>query len=123
MGLPAGHRLAVADGVLVSRELLGPRGESVGFCQRGRPASGVRCWPENRFKHYAELGIPAYWIIDPLAERVTFTQFLLDPDGLYQRRLRTDELVTLDEPWEITLDLPAWTRRRDRVQEKAQRRH
>ncbi|HEX9999123.1 MAG TPA: Uma2 family endonuclease, partial [Actinoplanes sp.] len=59
--------------------------------------------------------IPSYWIIDPLADRVTLTEFTLDPGGAYQCRLQTDELVTVDQPWEITLDLPAWTRKRDRI--------
>ena len=76
---------------------------------------------ELKLKKYAYVGIPHYWIIDPLAGRVTFTQFCLGPDGVYQRRLQTDELVTVDQPWEITLDLPAWTRKRDRIQRVARR--
>lgn len=64
--------------------------------------------------HYARMGIPGYWIIDPLGRRVTLTELRLGPGG-YQQRLQTDELVILDEPWKITLDLPAWTRRRDRL--------
>jgi len=76
---------------------------------------------ELKLKKYAYAGIPSYWIIDPLAERVTFTQFCLDPDGVYERRHQTDELVTVDRPWEITLDLPAWTRKRDRIRRVARR--
>lgn len=76
---------------------------------------------ELKLKKYAYVGIPSYWIIDPLAERVTFTQFCLGPDGVYQRLLQTDALVTVDEPWEITLDLPAWTRKRDRIRRVARR--
>jgi Uma2 family endonuclease len=73
-------------------------------------------------KHmYAYAGIPSYWIVDPLAERVTFTQFCLGPERVYQARLQTDELVTVDQPWEVTLDLPAWTRRRDRLRQVARR--
>jgi hypothetical protein len=52
------------------------------------------------------------WIIDSLSERITLTELRLGPGG-YQQRLQTDELVTLDDPWKVTLDLPAWTRRRD----------
>jgi hypothetical protein len=33
--------------------------------------------------------------------------------------ISTDGLVTLDRPWEITLNLPAWTARRDQVREAA----
>jgi Uma2 family endonuclease len=76
---------------------------------------------ELKLKKYAYVGIPSYWIIDPLAERVTFTQFCLGPDGVYQCRLQTDALVTVDQPWEITLDLPAWTRKRDFIREVARR--
>jgi Uma2 family endonuclease len=76
---------------------------------------------ELKLKKYAYVGIPSYWIIDPLAERVTLTQFCLGPDGVYERRLQTDELVTVDQPWQITLDLPAWTSKRDRIRRVARR--
>jgi len=29
------------------------------------------------------------------------------------------ELVTVERTWEITLDLPGWTRRRDQIREQA----
>jgi Uma2 family endonuclease len=76
---------------------------------------------ELKLKKYAYAGIPSYWIIDPLGERVTFTQFRLGPDGVYEGLRQTDELVTVDHPWEITLDLPAWTRKRDRIRRVARR--
>jgi Uma2 family endonuclease len=75
--------------------------------------------PGGKMEKYANLRIPAYWLIDPLAEQVTFTQFLLAQDGTYEPRLQTHELVTIDQPWKVTLDPPAWTRRRDRLQAKA----
>lgn len=71
-------------------------------------------------ERYAEMGIPSYWIIDPLGERVTLTELRLGPDG-YSQRMQTAELVTLDEPWKITLDLPGWTRRRDHLRAIARR--
>jgi len=64
---------------------------------------------------YARGGIPSYWIIDPLAERVTLTQYLLGPEGAYREWLRTADIATLDEPWRVVLDLPAMTRMRDRI--------
>jgi Uma2 family endonuclease len=73
----------------------------------------------DKSKLYADAGIPAYWIFDPLGEAVTFTQLSLGPDGSYVQQLQTDKLVTVDQPWEITLDLPAWTRRRDRIRRNA----
>jgi Uma2 family endonuclease len=76
----------------------------------------------EKLERYAECGIPAYWIVDAIAQRVTFTQYKLRPDGTYQVQLETDELVTVDEPWKIVLNLPAWTRRRDRIRELGRRR-
>ncbi len=67
----------------------------------------------GKLKKYAYVGIPNYWIFDPLAERVMFTQFVLGREGAYRQLLHTGELVTVDQPWKVTLDLPAWTRRRD----------
>ena len=69
----------------------------------------------EKLKWYADLKIPAYWIVDPLAERITITVLRLEADGQYHQCRQTDELVTLDEPWVVTLDLPAWTRKRDRL--------
>jgi Uma2 family endonuclease len=72
---------------------------------------------EDKAKLYAYAGFPAYWIIDPLAERITFTQFLLGPGGAFRRQLQADGLIKISQPWEVTLDLAAWTRRRDRLRE------
>ena len=69
---------------------------------------------KEKLKDYAYSGIPSYWLVDPNAERITFTQFLLGDAGVYHQHTHTDELVTVDLPWEITLDLPALTYRRDR---------
>ncbi|MFC7534241.1 Uma2 family endonuclease [Actinoplanes sp. GCM10030250] len=69
----------------------------------------------GKVKKYAYVAIPHYWIVDPLAECVTLTQFVLGPGGDYEQVRHTDRLVTVDQPWEMTLDLPAWTRRRDRI--------
>jgi Uma2 family endonuclease len=80
------------------------------------PESTVRDRQDKR-KIYAYAGIPAYWIIDPLAERVTFTQLLLGPGGAYHQHVQTDGCVTIDQPWEFTLDLPEWTQIRDEVRE------
>jgi len=68
---------------------------------------------EDKMKLYAYAGIPAYWIIDPLGERVTFSQFLLSSGGAYHRQLHADGSITIHQPWEITLDLAAWTWTRD----------
>ena len=70
---------------------------------------------KDKLKVYADAGVPYYWIIDPLAERVTLTEFVLGSGGVYHEGVRTDERVTLTRPWEIMLDLPALTERRDRL--------
>ena len=77
---------------------------------------------EFKRKQFASVGIPSYWIIDPFAERVTFTQLLLGGGGVYVEALRTHERVTVDDPWEITLDLPVWTTRRDRIRQRSSQR-
>jgi Uma2 family endonuclease len=74
---------------------------------------------QDKMKLYAYAGIPAYWVIDPLADRVTFTEFLLSEGGAYHQHLHTDGLITIDRPWDTTLDLPGWTRRRDRIRDAA----
>jgi Uma2 family endonuclease len=72
-----------------------------------------------KMKRCAAAGIAAYWILDALGERATLSVFRLDGDGRYRRTTETAELVTIDEPWKVTLDLPAWTRRRDRLRAAA----
>jgi Uma2 family endonuclease len=72
----------------------------------------------TKLESYAKLGIPHYWIIDSLRERVTLTELRLDSGG-YRPLLETDELVALDEPWKVTLDLPAWTRKRNQLEAAA----
>lgn len=77
--------------------------------------SSVSTDREDKRKVYADSRIPRYWVVDPLAERVTLTEFALGPDGRYQQTLHTEDRVTVTSPWEITLDVPAWTERRDRI--------
>jgi Uma2 family endonuclease len=70
---------------------------------------------QDKFGWYEALKIPGYWIVDPLGQQVALTVFTLGPDGHYEERVHAAELVKLDEPWPITLDLPAWSRKRDRL--------
>ena len=69
----------------------------------------------DKLKVYADAGVPHYWIVDPLAERMTLTEFTLGADGHYQQTRHTEDRVTLSQPWEITLDLPAFTALRDHL--------
>lgn len=91
----------LAEDVLVVVEIISP-----GSTTRDR---------RDKLKLYAYGGIPAYWIIDPLGERITFTQLLLGPDGTYHQQVRADDLITVRQPWNTTLDIPAWERQRDRI--------
>ena len=72
-----------------------------------------------KVKRYAEAGIEAYWILDALGERVTLSVFRLGRDGCYRLQVQADELITIDEPWNVTLDLSAWTRQRDQLRAAA----
>jgi Uma2 family endonuclease len=74
---------------------------------------------QDKMKLYSYAGIPAYWIVDPTGERVTFTEWPLSEGGAYHQHVHTDGLVTIDRPWVTTLDLPAWTRRRDELRDGA----
>jgi len=82
------------------------------------PDSSIRD-RRDKLKLYAQGKIPAYWVIDPLGERVTFTEFVLDGDRGYRRSLVTDGSATVEDPWKIALDLPSWTRRRNRLRDVA----
>ncbi len=73
----------------------------------------------DKLKEYAAARIPFYWLIDPLAERITFTQFGLGSDRAYRQLLHTADSVVVDEPWKVVLDLSAWTRKRDLFRERA----
>ncbi|MEV4496861.1 Uma2 family endonuclease [Micromonospora arborensis] len=84
------------------------------------PDSTIRDRHE-KVRIYANAGVAAYWVIDPLREKITFTELLLSPKGGYEPSVETDGLVTIDRPWKVILDLPAWTRRRQEVLERAKR--
>lgn len=68
---------------------------------------------------YARAGIPAYWLVDSVAERISITQFVLGADRRYRRRLHSAERVTLDAPWPTVIDLPSMTREREALRAAA----
>jgi Uma2 family endonuclease len=69
---------------------------------------------------YARAGIQTYWVVDALHEKMTLTEFLLDPDGSYHPGVHTDEVFATERPWKVTLDLPALTARRVTILERGQ---
>lgn len=65
---------------------------------------------------YARAGVPHYWVINPLHGPVTLTELVLDPDRpAYQARAATSGVFETDRPWPVRLDLPALTRRYERL--------
>ncbi len=63
-------------------------------------------------KVYAAAGVRHYWVIDPLHDAITLTEFVPGPDGGYEIAGHTDAVFTTEEPYPVTLDLPALTARR-----------
>jgi len=75
--------------------------------------------PESTFRDmyekahvYARAGVATYWVIDPLHQPMTLTEFLLGPNGDYEFGVHTAGVFTTERPWPVTLDLPALTERR-----------
>jgi len=63
---------------------------------------------------YAAAGVEKYWVVDPLADKISLTEMVLDR----QRRRYvidgvTTDVFTTDKPYPITVDLPGLTARRD----------
>jgi hypothetical protein len=59
-------------------------------------------------------GIPRRWVIDPLGERMTFTEHVLGSDGECRSGPPRAGGIYLDRPWPVSLDLSSFERRRDR---------
>jgi hypothetical protein len=66
-------------------------------------------------------GVPTYWVIDPLHEKMTLTELLLTSGGEYDFGVHTSEIFTTDRPWPVALDLPALTERRAELSARADR--
>lgn len=76
------------------------------------PTSTVRDM-HDKAKAYARAGIPTYWVVDPLTERMTLTEHRLGRNGEYETVGRTEDLFVTERPWKVSVDLPALTTRRD----------
>lgn len=61
---------------------------------------------------FARARVQTYWVIDPRGERVTLTERVLAGD-LYQVVTETDDVFVTERPWKVTIDLPAFTAKRD----------
>ncbi|GAB2918595.1 Uma2 family endonuclease [Micromonospora polyrhachis] len=83
--------------------------------------------PESTFRDmydkarvYAHAGVPTYWVVDPLHERMTLTEFVLGPKGDYEPAAHTDDVFVTERPWKVTVDLPALTARRTGLRERGE---
>jgi Uma2 family endonuclease len=68
---------------------------------------------------YARAGVPTYWVIDPLHDKLTLTEMLLAERGEYEFGVHTEDVFTTERPWPVTLDLPALTARRADLRARA----
>ncbi|MEU4771849.1 Uma2 family endonuclease [Micromonospora sp. NPDC023644] len=66
----------------------------------------------DKAKVYAHAGVRTYWVVDPLHERMTLTEYTLGPTGEYEVLTHTEDLFVTERPWKVSVDLPALTTRR-----------
>src|SRR5689334_8170056 len=50
----------------------------------------------TKMRLYARAGIPAYWLIDALANEITLTEFRLGPGARYQQQRHSADQVVID---------------------------
>jgi Uma2 family endonuclease len=63
---------------------------------------------------YAAAGVEHYWVIDPLGDKISLAEHVLEQKPRrYAIARQTTDVFTTDEPYPITIDLPALTARRD----------
>jgi Uma2 family endonuclease len=71
---------------------------------------------------YAQAGIRTYWIIDQKRDDISLTEMVLVPGRQpYAFGTHTTEVFSVTEPWPITIDLPALSRRRAALLERAEK--
>ncbi|WP_405094811.1 Uma2 family endonuclease [Micromonospora sp. NBC_01412] len=67
----------------------------------------------DKAKVYAHAGVRSYWVLDPLQERVTLTEYVLGAGREYEQVAHTEDLFVTERPWKVSVDLPALTTRRN----------
>ncbi|MFI1192584.1 Uma2 family endonuclease [Micromonospora sp. NPDC020750] len=67
----------------------------------------------DKAKVYAHAGVRSYWVVDPLPERVTLTEYALGAGREYAQVTHTEDLFVTELPWKVSVDLPALTARRN----------
>ncbi|MGX7670646.1 Uma2 family endonuclease [Plantactinospora sp. DSM 117369] len=74
----------------------------------------------DKARVYAHAGVPTYWVVDPLHERMTLTEFVLGSTGEYEPAAHTDDVFSTERPWKVTVDLPALTTRWAGLRDRAE---
>ncbi|GAA4701758.1 Uma2 family endonuclease [Phytohabitans rumicis] len=65
---------------------------------------------------YAAAGVDRHWVIDPLGDKISLAEHVLEPKlRRYAIVRQTTDVFTTNEPYSITVDLPALTARRDEL--------
>ncbi|MCW3813543.1 Uma2 family endonuclease [Micromonospora sp. DR5-3] len=67
----------------------------------------------DKAKVYAHAGVRSYWVVDPLQERITLTEYALGAGREYDQLTHTEYLFVTERPWKVSVDLPALTARRN----------
>ncbi|MEU4550431.1 Uma2 family endonuclease [Micromonospora violae] len=67
----------------------------------------------DKAKVYAHAGVQSYWVVDPLQERVTLTEYALGVNREYEQVAHTEDLFVTERPWKVSVDLPALTSRKN----------
>ena len=66
----------------------------------------------DKARVYARAGVRTYWVVDPLHEKMTLTEYVLTSAGEYEVAAHTEDLFVTERPWKVSVDLPALTVRR-----------
>ncbi|SIR12290.1 Uma2 family endonuclease [Micromonospora avicenniae] len=67
----------------------------------------------DKARVYAHAGVRSYWVLDPLPERITLTEYALGANREYEQVAHTEDLFVTERPWKVSVDLPALTSRRN----------
>ncbi|MEU8153560.1 Uma2 family endonuclease [Micromonospora sp. NPDC048986] len=69
----------------------------------------------DKAKVYAHAGIRSYWVVDPVQERATLTEYALGVNREYEQVAHTEDLFVTEQPWKVSMDLPALTTRKNHL--------
>jgi Uma2 family endonuclease len=73
-----------------------------------------------KLRTYAKARVANYWIVDPLAEAgIVLSEHRFSGGRNYGLVTTTDKVFATEEPYPITIDLPALTARRDAILKRA----